>query len=121
MGEYYIYYIRKGFTLVELMIVGSIITVLLTIAIPSANKLRIDTKARVCKANLRQMESAIDQWSFEQDVDEGVSLTPYKDDFYAYLRGGEPTCPSGGTYLFSYLGDSPQVICSSGIIGHEYP
>ena len=110
-----------GFTIVEMMIVVTIIAVLTAIAIPTYATIRSDAKAKVCKANIRQVESAIDQWSFDYDVYEGTSLSSSKDDIYFYLIAGEPSCPSGGTYVLTNLGDIPQVLCSSGREGHEYP
>jgi len=113
--------VNAGFTIVEMMIVVTIIAVLTSIAIPTYARMRTDAKAKVCKANIRQIESAIDQWSFDYDVYEGTSLSPSKDDIYFYLIGGEPPCPSGGAYILTNLGDTPQVLCSSGLEGHEYP
>jgi type II secretory pathway pseudopilin PulG len=104
-----------------MMIVVAIMAVLVSIAIPTYAKLRRDAKARVCRANIKQIEGAIDQWSFDYDVDEGTSLSPNKDEIYFYLVGGEPVCPSGGVYVLTNLGDNPQVLCSTGLEGHEYP
>lgn len=103
------------------MIVMAIIAILLSIAVPTYTNIRKDAKAKVCKANLKQIDSAIEQWSFEYDVDEGVQLSLYEDEIYSYLRGGKPNCPSGGDYRLTRLGNVPQVRCTSGIEGHEYP
>lgn len=108
-----------GFTIVELMIVTAIIVVLTSIAIPSYVSMRAETKARVCRANLRQIEAAIEQWSFEYDVPEGTSLSGYAGEIYTYLKAGEPTCPSGGKYILTTLGAKEQVVCSSGTEGHK--
>lgn len=110
-----------GITIVEMMVVLTIVAVLIAIAVPTYARLRRDAKAKVCKANLKQIESAIDQWSFEYDVEEGTALTAYKNEIYTYLVSGEPSCPSGGKYVLTYLGSSPQVLCSSSLEGHEYP
>jgi len=112
---------KIGFTLVEIMIVVAIIAILASIAIPTYDKLLKDSRANSCKANLRQIESAIEQWAFENNINTDVDLTPYKDEIYTYFTGGEPSCPSGGKYIFGSLNDSPRIICSSGLEGHEYP
>ncbi|MBL7069104.1 MAG: prepilin-type N-terminal cleavage/methylation domain-containing protein [Candidatus Omnitrophica bacterium] len=115
-------YKKKGFTLVEIMIVVAIIGILASIAIPTYNKLRIDARASVCKANLKQIESAIDQWAFENSItSEDVSLESYEDEIYSYFAFGEPSCPSGGENVFGSMGDSSRVTCSSGLEGHAYP
>ena len=108
-------------TIIEMMIVITIILVLLSIAVPSYVKIRTETKARVCKANLKQIDSAIEQWSFEYDVREGTLLTPYEEEIYSYIIAGKPSCPSGGNYILRRLGANPQVRCSSNLEGHEYP
>jgi prepilin-type N-terminal cleavage/methylation domain-containing protein len=46
---------RFGFTLVELLVVISIIALLLSILMPTLNKVRIQAKITVCATNLRQL------------------------------------------------------------------
>ncbi len=112
---------KLGFTLVEIMIVVAIIVMLVSIAIPTYARIRIDTKAKVCMANHKQIEAAVDQWSFEYDIPEGAELPSYKEEIYLKLLGGEPSCPTGGSYVLTNLGDEDQAVCSSGLEGHEYP
>jgi len=111
---------RVGLTIIEMMIVVAIIAVLVSIAVPTYAKMRRDAKAVACRANQKQIESAIDQWSFEYDVDEGTDLTLREEEIFTFLIGGKPTCPSGGNYELTDLGDNPQIVCSSGVEGHEY-
>ena len=56
---------KKGFTLVEIMIVVAIIGLLAAIAIPSFMKARTSSQKNACINNLRQIESAKDQYSIE--------------------------------------------------------
>jgi len=53
----------KGFTLVEIMIVVAIIGLLAAIAIPSFIKARTESQKNACINNLRQVESAKEQWA----------------------------------------------------------
>lgn len=112
---------KRGFTLVEIMIVVTIIGLLSAIAIPTYSKMRTDAKAAVCRANLRQINGAIEQWAFNSEAEDGMDLGEYIEEIYAYFATTDPACASGGEYQFGTLGQDPQVTCSSGLDGHEYP
>jgi prepilin-type N-terminal cleavage/methylation domain-containing protein len=56
---------RAGFTLVEIMIVVSIIGLLTVIVLPSFLKARKQSQGRRILNDARQMDAAIDQWAME--------------------------------------------------------
>ena len=107
--------IRKaGFTLVEIMIVVSIIGLLAAIAIPNFVKARATSQQNACINNLRQFDGAANQWALEKSkaVNATCSLS---SDLNAYIKlnsaGKIPACPGGGTYTDTItVGTNP--VCS---------
>src|SRR5437868_3631928 len=89
-------YQRRGFTLVEIMIVVAIIGLVTAIAVPSFLRYRESSRRSVCIANLKQMQDAKVQWAFEKNK-KGTDM-PVDTELVGantYLRD-KPWCPSGG-------------------------
>jgi type IV pilus assembly protein PilA len=59
---------KKGFTLVEIMIVVVIIGLLAAMAIPAFQKVRTTSQTKTITNNLRQLASAADQYFLEYGV-----------------------------------------------------
>jgi len=80
---------RKGFTLVEIMIVVAIIGILAAIAIPNFLKSRTESQKNACIANLKQIEGALEQAKLA-----GISSPALTDIFGPdkYVKA-TPTCP----------------------------
>src|SRR5882762_9589619 len=72
--------VRRGFSIVELLVVTGIITVLVALLLPSLNRAREQANRTRCMSNLRQI---------------GLALTIYKNDFRDYPLAdamvGKPT------------------------------
>ena len=66
---------KKGFTLVEIMIVVVIIGLLAAMAIPAFNKVRQSSRESAVTNNLRQIANAADQYMLQ----EGVTSADYDD------------------------------------------
>jgi len=77
---------KQGFTLVEIMIVVAIIGLLAAIGIPSFRKARRNTLQKTAINNARQVISAVDQYSLEQALTDGASVSA--NDVDSYIKGG---------------------------------
>lgn len=110
---------RKGFTLVEIMIVILIIGILLGIAIPQFLRAKEQSLHKVCVANLREIEYAKELFTSDQKLNNGAPCT-LPDLWPAYLKGiAFPDCPGGGTYTVGNIGDAPTCTLVAGNFPHE--
>ena len=103
---------RKGFTLVEIMVVVSIIGMLLAIVAPNWILARNKSEATSCQRNLIQIESAKERWAMDNNAP--ANSTPVMDELAVpgvYMRG-TPECPAGGEYTVNDLNTMPT--CSIG-------
>ena len=96
---------KKGFTLVEIMIVVAIIGLLAAIAIPSFVKARNTSQQNACINNLRQIDSGKEQGAMAHHLSDGVAIAPATVN--EYIKGGAPSCPGGGGYTYNNIGTSP--------------
>lgn len=112
---------RKGFSLIEIMIVVAIIAIALSIAIPNFFRMSVISKRTVCINNLRKITAAVEQWAIDNNIPSGANLSSQQEeDLYKnYLRGGKPACPSGGEYTISAVGANPQAQCTDESEGHK--
>jgi prepilin-type N-terminal cleavage/methylation domain-containing protein len=86
----------QAFTLVEIMIVVATIGILASVAIPNYVRARGASQENACINNLRQLDSAVQQWALENKKapTEAASLA----DATPYLKNSI-SCPAGGTTI----------------------
>ncbi len=85
---------KRGFTLVEIMIVVAIIGLLAAIAIPNFVRARTQSQKNACINNLRQIDGATQTWALEQKQAPDASVT--YANISPYLKNAV-ICPAGGT------------------------
>ncbi|MGB2600472.1 MAG: prepilin-type N-terminal cleavage/methylation domain-containing protein [Candidatus Omnitrophota bacterium] len=96
---------KRGFTLVEILIVLAVIGLISAVAFPQFIKARTTAGASICISNLKKLEEGKDLWA----VWEGGAMneTPTWSDLIPdYLRK-TPSCPLGGSYSLNRMDTDP--------------
>ncbi len=100
---------KKGFTLVEIMIVLAIIGLIVSIAVPAFLKNRRDAQGSACNAQLDSIYAAKEQIAWKKNAHLNGPVIPFvADEVNSYLRGTDVAdpCPGGGTYTIGDINDT---------------
>tara|TARA_B100001248_G_scaffold220746_1_gene176655 strand:+ start:102624 stop:102977 length:354 start_codon:yes stop_codon:yes gene_type:complete len=111
---------KKGFTLVEIMIVVVIIGLLAAMAVPAFSKVRENSRNKAIENNLRQIASAGQQYMLEN----GKTKAKYTDLQADYFAGGKISKVAGEDYsglTVKEAGGTLQVTTSGGdVVKYKY-
>ncbi len=97
---------RKGFTLVEIMIVVAIIALLAAIAVPGFLRARKRSQASRILNDLRMIDSALDQYAIETNKKSNDPVGTA--DWTSYVKKGSPLYNTGNSLLGTAYG--PQTV-----------
>lgn len=88
----------RGFTILEIMVISGILGIAVAIAVASIGRPRTRAQTAACLNNLKQIESAKQQWATENNKQQGD--TPEMWELLPYFKKS-PECPGGGIYTIN--------------------
>ena len=111
---------KKGFTLVELLVVVSIVGILVAVAVPIYNGITSSSRIKVCRVDRLEAETQVKSWcmenGFNQDftykiisngekgtiTENGIALDAGTLELLSTeVHSRIPYCPSSGTYIIT--------------------
>jgi type IV pilus assembly protein PilA len=112
---------KKGFTLIELIIVIAIIAILAAIAIPKFGAVRKDANVAADQANAKIISTAVSTAVSKGEVVDGTSAVA-SSKYSIYIDGGQVPVPkSGGTAFTVHYTDALGVVVKIDDTTQMYP
>ena len=103
-----------GFTLTELMIVVAVIGLLAALAMPAFVKARDNSRLGVIYLNLREIDSAKEQWAAEHRKGNGATVNDVSE-LSDYFRRGHILDVIHENYIPNPVGTPPEAALPSGV------
>jgi prepilin-type N-terminal cleavage/methylation domain-containing protein len=94
---------RRGFTLVELLMVVLIIAILASIVVPRMTGAAAEANKSKCDANWANLVRALELYAAENEGDYPADQDAFDDDVLnssTYFPYGAPVCPFGTPYAY---------------------
>jgi len=111
---------RRGFTLIELMIVIAIIAILTSILVPNFVRARSQGRVTACKTNLKNIAAATESYSTANGGRYPLNLSLLSPSYIQSI----PTCPSAGSnnpytngFSSASVPDAYTLVCSGNYHG----
>ena len=92
--------VRKGFTLVELLVVVLILSALAFIAVPRISQSATNAKISACKTNVELMNSQIELYYSQNNAAWPATLADVTGST-TYFPDGAPACPFTMAYVYN--------------------
>jgi prepilin-type N-terminal cleavage/methylation domain-containing protein len=105
---------RRGFTLVEVMIVVALIGMLASLAIPNFIEARAAASMSACISSLTQLSSAKEMFN----IDNGAWPNNFTPDLDPYMMTVPATCPLDGAAYNLNAGTATTPTCPNAAAGH---
>jgi type IV pilus assembly protein PilA len=110
---------KRGFTMIEIMVVVAIVGLLAVIAVTNFMIARDTSRLNVIKRNLRDIDSAKEQYALERYQAEGAPVAGVAD-LSEYLRGGTIRDVINETYTPNPIGTPPVATLPAGTSLRQY-
>ena len=95
---------KKGFTLIEVLLVVLILAVLASIVIPRIAESAGDAKSAKCDANRSNLISALERYAMDNDGTFPADQAAFNSavlNSTTYFPHGAPTCPYSTAYTYN--------------------
>ncbi|MFH0839213.1 MAG: hypothetical protein V1893_03405 [Candidatus Omnitrophota bacterium] len=104
---------------IEAAMIAVILGTLTLISLPHFKKAKVFKDARICVENLHSIAFAKEQWAMGSDISKAIPLPDDIMEIEAYIKGGTPVCPAGGTYTYNCIGTDPTCSIGAGLDGEK--
>ena len=101
---------RKGFTLMELLVVVLVLSTLAGIMVPRIIDFQKAGKRSNCKANIANLKKAIERYAIDSEGVYPAAQSAFNTLFIGasanirYFPHGGPVCPYNATYIYDTVG-----------------